>query len=171
MNIKKITTIALLSAVSFIVSFIAFPIIPSASFLKIDFSDNVLLLIALSFGFKPFVLSAVLKGALLYLTGSDIIGATTNIMAALLFVGGYYLGYKQVNRLIKASVFSTLFLSIGMSLLNYFIFLPLYVTLFQLNLGDLSSLVVTAILPFNVIKGLALSLVNFLLLPKLKFMR
>lgn len=168
MNVKKITTIAILSAVSFCVSIVAFPIIPGVSFLKLDLSDTILSVVAVLFGFKSFILSAILKGFLLYLKGADIIGVISNIFAALLFVGGYYFTYKKSKKFILPAINAILSLTIGMSLFNYLIFLPLYVSLFNLNFGPLDTLIITAILPFNLIKGVILSIINAMMLPKIK---
>ncbi|MBS4750676.1 hypothetical protein KG091_06260 [Carnobacteriaceae bacterium zg-ZUI78] len=59
-------------------------------------------------------------------------------------------------------------LAICLSALNYVVFIPLYETVFHMELGNTLMLVLTAVLPFNLIKGIALSTVNSILVKNSK---
>lgn len=70
-----------------------------------------------------------------------------------------------------ALVTGTIVMAVLMSILNYFVILPAYT--FFLNAPAMSSpemrqLVVTAILPFNIVKGLLLSIVFMLIFSRLQ---
>lgn len=168
MKIKDLMTIALLVAVAIVVSLFELPIIPNASFLKLDFSDVLFIVIAVYFGMKGLTIAAFIKAMFLYLTASDIIGIATNVLATIVLAGVYYIGYKTTKKVVISAMLATIALSVILSVSNYMVFLPLYIHLFQYKLGAIEPLVLYAILPFNVIKGTLVTIVASLLLTRLK---
>lgn len=164
MSTKKITTFAIILALAIVASFFSFPILPSASFLKIEFSDSFLLIIGMLFGFKELLLAIFLKGVFLYLKDPEIIGVFANLMSAFLFTGTFLLIMKRTNKWIIALCVSTIVVTIALSTFNYYVLLPMYSTVYRMNLGPLETLILTAIIPFNLIKGSLLSLLSVTLL-------
>lgn len=167
MRIKDLVTIALLVAIAIVVSLFEVPIIPGASFLKLDFSDSIFIIIVMRFGMKGLLSSAVIKAVFLYMTASDIIGIATNILATLVIASVYDVSYRWLKKDSIAIVNATLGLSVVLSVMNYVVFLPLYIHVFHYKLGALEPLVLYAILPFNVIKGLSVSLIASFILRRL----
>ncbi|QMI86344.1 MULTISPECIES: ECF transporter S component [unclassified Granulicatella] len=168
MKVRKLTTLAVLIAVTIILSKIEIPIIPYATFLKLDFSDTVVFIAGLLYGYSGLLTVAIGKGLLLLLTGSDMIGAVASICATIIYVGIFYILYKKNKHILLPSICSTLTLAICLSALNYVVFIPLYETVFHMELGNTLMLVLTAVLPFNLIKGIALSIVNSILVKNSK---
>jgi riboflavin transporter FmnP len=60
-----------------------------------------------------------------------------------------------------ALIVGTLTMAVMMSILNYFLILPAYTAL--LKFPDMRNLVVPAILPFNIVKGVIMSSIFMLL--------
>ena len=60
-----------------------------------------------------------------------------------------------------ALIVGTVFMAVMMSILNYLFILPAYTIL--LNFPDMRNLVVPAILPFNILKGVMMSSIFMLL--------
>lgn len=169
MKTKKIATIAICLALSIIATYISFPILPSAPYLKVDFSDVTIFLIALLYGWKEMVLSLALKGIFLYLKTPDIVGVSANLLTALLFISTFYVVYKQLfrlNRVVLASSCAIIVTTFFMCLTNYFIFLPAY----HIKAG-LDIIVLTSTLPFNLIKGVLVSIVIMVLLKQRYILR
>lgn len=164
MSTKKITTFAIILALAIVASFFSFPILPSASFLKIEFSDSFLLIIGMLFGFKELLLAIFLKGIFLYLKNPEIIGVLANLISAFLFTGTFLLMMKRTNKWIVALCVSTVVVTIALSIFNYYVLLPMYSTVYKMNLGPLETVILTAIVPFNLIKGSLLSLLSMTLL-------
>lgn len=170
MSTKKITIFAIILALAIVASFFSFPILPSASFLKIEFSDSFLLIIGMLFGFKELLLAIFLKGIFLYLKNPEIIGVLANLISAFLFTGTFLLMMKRTNKWIVALCVSTVVVTIALSIFNYYVLLPMYSTVYKMNLGSLETVILTAIVPFNLIKGSLLSLISMTLL-KQSFIR
>lgn len=164
MSTKKITTFAIILALAMVASFFSFPILPSASFLKIEFSDSFLLIIGMLFGFKELLLAIFLKGIFLYLKNPEIIGVFANLISAFLFTGTFLLMMQRTNKWLIALFASTFVVTIALSVFNYYVLLPMYSTVYKMNLGPLEMVVFTAIVPFNLIKGSLLSLLSMTLL-------
>lgn len=164
MSTKKMTTFAIILALAMVASFFSFPVLPSANFLKIEFSDSFLLIIGMIFGFKELLLAIFLKGIFLYLKDPEMIGVFANLMSAFLFTGTFLLLMKQTNKWLIALCASTVVTTIALSIFNYYVLLPIYSTVYRLNLGSLETLIITGIIPFNLIKGSLLSLLSMTLL-------
>ncbi|EAR65350.1 hypothetical protein B14911_08862 [Bacillus sp. NRRL B-14911] len=143
----------------------------------IDFSDIPALIAALIFGPAAGILVELFKNVLDYfMTGSATgvpVGHLANFAAGILFVLPTYYIYNKLRTnkgMTAALVISTFIMAVLMSILNYFIILPAY-TLF-LNMPAMSApetrtMVVTAILPFNIVKGLIITGIFMLLFAKM----
>lgn len=169
-KVTRMTTIAVCAAMGMVLQFIAIPF-PVFSFLKIDFSDLPVLISMFLFGPAAGIFTAFIRSFLhLLLTGMDpanIVGDIASFIATSVFtLPIYYFFRKGLNRKNKTLgvVSGTLLMTGIMSIANYLVITPLYLTFFGLTaqkmLGmNLASYVAVGVLPFNLIKGLIVSVV------------
>ncbi|MDY5974646.1 ECF transporter S component [Streptococcus hyovaginalis] len=169
-NTRKLAYIAILSAISFLLLFLNFPILPVASFLKIDFSVIPILLALLLFDLKSayvvLLLRTLLKFILNFEGVNTWVGMPMNVVALGLFVTVFAFVWKKRQTLINyivASVIATVVLTLAMLVLNLFYAIPLYVKFagWPPEALTMSSYIVPAVLPFNLLQGLILSLVFY----------
>ncbi|EFM66561.1 ECF transporter S component [Enterococcus faecalis] len=179
-KVQKMVSIAMLAAIGTVLQFVAFPIMPAFSFLKIDFSDIPILLGMFLYGPLAGVITAFVRSLLhLFLTGlapQNMVGDFASFLASSIFTLPifYFFGKKKnirTNR-IMGLVSGILALTIFMSIANYFVITPVYLQLYgvttQQFLGtSLASYVAIGIVPFNLIKGLLVSGVFLVLHAKL----
>lgn len=177
-KLTKMVVIALLSTVSFILFFLSFPLPLLPPYLKVDFSDVPALLAGLIFSPMAGVLVVFLKNLLYFaLKGAtDPIGIPANFIAGSLYVfpvAYFYHKYKKgVKSIVVGLVVGTLVMAIIMSVLNYLIILPAYLWISGVEEGLSSSAkmatVLSAILPFNLLKGVIVSLLFIPLFIKMR---
>ena len=179
-KVQKMVCIAKLAAIGTVLQFVAFPIMPAFSFLKIDFSDIPILLGMFLYGPLAGVITAFVRSLLhLFLTGlapQNMVGDFASFLASSIFTLPifYFFGKKKnirTNRIVGL-VSGILALTIFMSIANYFVITPIYLQLYgvttQQFLGtSLASYVAIGIVPFNLIKGLLVSGVFLVLHAKL----
>ncbi|EOZ5958419.1 ECF transporter S component [Enterococcus faecalis] len=179
-KVQKMVSIAMLAAIGTVLQFVAFPIMPAFSFLKIDFSDIPILLGMFLYGPLAGVITAFVRSLLhLFLTGlapQNMVGDFASFLASSIFTLPifYFFGKKRnirTNRIVGL-VSGILALTIFMSIANYFVITPIYLQLYgvttQQFLGtSLASYVAIGIVPFNLIKGLLVSGVFLVLHAKL----
>ncbi|HCY9006650.1 TPA: ECF transporter S component [Enterococcus faecalis] len=179
-KVQKMVSIAMLAAIGTVLQFVAFPIMPAFSFLKIDFSDIQILLGMFLYGPLAGVITAFVRSLLhLFLTGlapQNMVGDFASFLASSIFTLPifYFFGKKKnirTNRIVGL-VSGILALTIFMSIANYFVITPIYLQLYgvttQQFLGtSLASYVAIGIVPFNLIKGLLVSGVFLVLHAKL----
>lgn len=179
-KVQKMVSIAMLAAIGTVLQFVAFPIMPAFSFLKIDFSDIPILLGMFLYGPLAGVITAFVRSLLhLFLTGlapQNMVGDFASFLASSIFTLPifYFFGKKKnirTNRIVGL-VSGILALTIFMSIANYFVITPVYLQLYGVTtqhfLGtSLASYVAIGIVPFNLIKGLLVSGVFLVLHAKL----
>ncbi len=175
---KNLVLIGMLTAIALILTFIAFPIFPNASFLKMDFSEIPALLAALASGPVIGVIVELLKNVLhFFLQGSETgipIGEIANFTAGVLFILPIYWLYRRFQTtagLIVACVVGTVCMTAFMAILNYYYFLPLYAEFLELDpnhFGEMMKYMIATIIPFNLLKGALDSILVCILLPKMK---
>ncbi|MFG5478989.1 ECF transporter S component [Enterococcus faecalis] len=179
-KVQKMVSIAMLAAIGTVLQFVAFPIMPAFSFLKIDFSDIPILLGMFLYGPLAGIITAFVRSLLhLFLTGlapQNMVGDFASFLASSIFILPifYFFGKKKnirTNRIVGL-VSGILALTIFMSIANYFVITPIYLQLYgvttQQFLGtSLASYVAIGIVPFNLIKGLLVSGVFLVLHAKL----
>ncbi len=174
-NTHRTVGVALFGALAFVLMFFAFPIIPAFSYLKVDFSDLPLLLSYLLYGPIGGILSGVVRSILHYIqTGGDMgypIGDVASFLASIAYCYPVYLLIRRAKSnkgIIAAFVAGTISLTIVLSIANWFVITPLYIKLLGLELGNLRTYLVAGIIPFNILKGIIISSVFMVILPKLK---
>lgn len=180
-KLNRLVKISMLSVIAFILMFIevATPFFPP--FLKFDISDLPALIGAFALGPVAGVAIELLKNILhgIFVGGSAFVGELANFLvgAVMVYVSGYiYNKRKSRGTAVTSLIAGTLTMTAAASVLNYFVFLPLYETVlhFPINaivemgnkinssITDLNSFVVWAIAPFNLIKGMLVSVLTML---------
>lgn len=171
---KRFIVISMLSAVAFILMFIKFPLPFLPPYLTLDFSDVPALLATFIFGPVAGIIVELIKNLLNFLFNmGDPIGPVANFAAAVsLLLVAYYVSKAVKSRysIIIGLCAGIVAMTIVLSILNYFVLLPLYGMI--MNLGDvvknLKIIIVSGIIPFNIIKGIAVSVIFLLLFKRLK---
>ncbi len=166
-NTRKMVTIAILSALSFVLMFFSFPIIPAASFLQIDFSVIPMMMALVMFDLKSSFAVLMLRSVLkLFLDNngpSTYIGLPMNIVALGLFLAAFAIIWnrrKTIATYIYASIVGSIALTLGMLVLNYFFAIPLYAKFANFDIGALigvKTYLVSMVIPFNMIEGIILA--------------
>jgi len=178
LNTKSFVAIGMLSSLSFILMLIKFPIPPFPAYLTVDFSDIPALVAALMFGPIAAILVELIKNIIDYvMVGSEAgipIGNFANFLAGIMFVLPTYYVFKGLRMkwgLAVSLVIGTLFMAVFMSILNYVAILPAYILLLgwdPMSTSALRQLVVAAILPFNIIKGLLVAVIFLLMYSRMR---
>ncbi len=181
-NIRKLTTIAVMSAIGVILQFIevSIPIMPA--FIKLDFSDLPELIVAFAYGPLSGVAVCLIRNVIhLAVSNSMFVGELSNFILGCFFCVPAGLIYKK-NKTKKTAAIGSLVGALCMAAacfpLNYFIIYPIYAQV--LAGGDMAAIVsaYTAILPnvtsltsallvfnvpFTLAKGLIVSGITFLI--------
>ena len=164
-NVSKSTNllvkVSLLTAIAVVFAFLEFPVLPAFSFLKIDLSDIPALIGAFAFG--PLVGAAIegLKNLLLlFVKGSQTggIGELANFVVGCSFVctaGLIYSRSKTRKNAIISLIAAVLVMAIAGVISNYLVFIPLYYK--NMSSQALINYMVYGIIPFNLIKGIIIS--------------
>ncbi|AEV94514.1 ECF transporter S component [Pediococcus claussenii] len=180
-SIKRLVAVAMLAAISFVLLFIGFPVLPGFSFLKVDFANLPILIGAVAFGPVWGAVTAVLGGLLdvMLKDGGPVgmLGVAANLLATLSYVLPIYYWTKnsakesgkiRVRKLMIGIGVGTILMTAIMSLANLFVLLPIYMKLasFQVSVSTL-NMVVYGVIPFNLIKGILVGLVIAILFYRL----
>ena len=154
MNVKKMTTLGILSAMAIIVNIlISFPMIPAVSFLRYDPKDIIIVIGGFIYGpFAVFIMSAICSVLELFYRGGTIIDIIMNIIATCSFACVASVIYKKDHtRLgaIKGLVAGTITMTVTMLVWNYIV-TPIY---FGMPREAVVSILLPGILPFNLLKA------------------
>ncbi|MFD1419129.1 ECF transporter S component [Companilactobacillus keshanensis] len=169
---QEMVTVSIFAAFAAIIMFFEFPVLPWFPFLKVDLSDIVTIIGTIFFGPVGGSLIALLKALVHWLvTGSGvagIIGNGANVIGAiaLLLPFGYF--WKRNNKTM-AIITGTIYMTVVMSVLNYFVIMPLYINVIGMQLNmSLAKYVATGVIPFNIVKSLIISVGVLVVYPRLK---
>ncbi|RCX16290.1 riboflavin transporter FmnP [Anaerobacterium chartisolvens] len=180
-----ITKIAILSAMAAVLMFLEFPIPFMPPFLKMDLSEIPVLLAAFSLGPASAVIIELIKNLIHVLTTQTAgIGELANFLVGIAFAVPAGIIYKRfMNRKGAGIALSVGSLSMVLfaSVFNYFVLLPLYAAVLNfpidavVGLGrsvngyivDVKTFIAFGIAPFNLIKGIMVSIIVALVYKKL----
>ena len=179
---RKLVLLSFLGALAFALYYLEFslPLVPA--FLKLDVSTLPGLVGGLMFGPVAGVLVELVKNILhFFLKNSDglLIGELANFLAGASFIAvavALQRRFKTVKALVAGLALGTLAMTLIMAAANYFLLLPAYAVMFQLSVEELLAMfqmdsvwsyIIYAIVPFNLLKGLVLSLIAYPLYLKL----
>ena len=156
---KQLVTMALMCAIAILLSFIEFPIFPAASFLKLDISFVPSAVMGFAYGAGPGVLvgiaCAVAHGAI----SGNWVGCLMNIIAGCAFIIPAAAIYKR-NRTFKGAVVGMVVSVACLIIATIVANLVIDPLLYGMPFEAVAALVVPAILPFNIIKGIVISLLT-----------
>ena len=161
-SVRRGAVIACLAAISYLLMFFSFVIIPIVPFMKLDFSDLPILLGLFVLG--PFGgLEIALIRSIIYFVVSganlpNLIGVSLSFLASMSLCYPLYFVMKdkafQLKNVLLAVVCGAVTLTLVLSLTNYFVTIPLYMNLLGMKLGmPLAKMVLYGVVPFNLIEG------------------
>ncbi|MBE1554087.1 ECF transporter S component [Sporosarcina limicola] len=177
-RLRKMILVAILGSIGTILMQFNFPLPVLPDFLKIDFGEVPAVLAVMTMGPVAGILVELIKNVMhWFMSGSPTgipVGEIANFVTGLLFIMPIYFIFNKFRTskgLTMGLVAGTIAMAIGMSVLNYFVFLPMY--MYFLNFPTMSSdvmygLVVKGILPFNMFKGIMLMVITILLFKSMK---
>lgn len=162
---KMMTRIAMLGAIGFVLMLLEFPIFFFADFLRLHFADIPALLASFSMMPVAGLLVVVLENLLhLFATNSGGVGELANCIVSGTFVlvaGFLYRKYHTRRGAVLSLFLASLSMVLAAMAANFFILLPLYMP--SAPIATRLSLVISAILPFNMFKAILVSLVTIFL--------
>lgn len=185
-NTKTIAKIGILGAVAAVIHLIDFPLFFAPDFYKLDFSEVPVLIGAFSLGPIPgaiielikILVKLMLKGTTTAFVGdfaNFLIGCSLVLPAAII-----YKRKKSFKTAIIGLVIGTIILTIVGALMNYYVLIPFYAstgfpidkiiamgTAVNKNIFSLWTLVLYAVVPFNIVKGILVSIITMLIYKKL----
>lgn len=182
-NVRMLTMTAVLSAIAFVLAFFEFPVPLSPSFARMDLSDLPALIGAFAYGPVSGVLIELVKNALQLLTSStDGIGELANFIMGSSFVvaaGLIYKHHKTKKTAILACLIASVIMAVVATVVNYSILLPVFEAFMPLDqliasFGEFMPFIKTKLdvvlfnaFPFNLLKGIGISIVTMLLYKRL----
>lgn len=187
MGVSMLTKIAMLAAVAGVLMLFEAPLWFAPSFYKLDLSELAVMIGALSMG--PLAGAAIegIKILLNFVMNGTItggVGEIANFLIGCSFVLPAAWVYKKQHSmkgmLLGMAVGTVVMVALG-SIINYFVLLPVYATVFGQPLDafvqmgnvlnpaivDLKTLIAFAVVPFNLLKGVIISVLTFLLYRKI----
>lgn len=178
-----IVKVGLLSALALLLMYLNFPIpFLFPGFLKMDFSDVPALVGGFSLGPMGAVFIGLVKNLLYAVSKSDTagIGPMANFITGVAFVVPASIIYRRLHTrrgALLGMLVGTVVMTVSMAFANYYIFLPLYETVLGIPMKtiigmgtkvtplitDLKTLIILGTSPFNLFKGVLVSLVTLIL--------
>ena len=177
-KLRKMILIAMLGSISTVLMQFNFPLPALPGFLKIDFSEIPAVLAIMTMGPVAGIAVELLKNIMhWFMSGSPTgvpVGEIANFATGVLFILPIYFifnKFKTSNGLAGGLIAGTVSMAVGMSVLNYLLFLPMYTYFMNFPAmagNELATFIVLGILPFNLIKGIMLMIISMLLFKSMK---
>lgn len=186
-NTKTIAKVGVLSAVAAVLMLLEFPLWFAPGFYELDFSEVPVLLGTFALGpaagvsieFVKILINFVING-----TDTGGIGELANFIVGCSFVipaGFIYKHKKTFFTAIMGLIAGTIGLTVVGSMINYYLLLPAYSKIYGwpiqafIDMGNainpaiinLKTLVMYAVVPFNLLKGLVVSSITLLIYKKI----
>lgn len=164
-KLRKLTIMAAIIAMAYVVSLFRVQVV---LFLEFEAKDVLLVIAGFLFGAIPGLICSVITAILEFLlnpasSDTQIYGLMMNIISSCLFVGVSSVIYQRKRTLkwaVIALICGALFMTGGMLLWDYFI-IPLY--MMGVTRADVAPMLLTAFLPFNLLKGALNATITMLL--------
>ena len=187
LNTKKIAQIGMLSAIAVVLMLFEIPLPFAPSFYEIDFSEVPVLIGAFSMGPMAGVLIEMIKIILnLCINGTMTAGvgelANFVIGCALVLPAAFiYKAKKTKSGALIGLITGTVFMTVSGCFINAYVMLPTYAKAFGMpiealvqmgtavnaKITDLLTFVMFAVVPFNLLKGVLVSVIVFLIYKKI----
>ncbi len=182
-SIRYMARVAVLTAIASVLMLLEFPLWFAPGFYKLDVSEAVILMGGFALGPGAAILIEFLKNLINILlngTTTAYIGEMANFITGCAFVvpaAVIYKYHKNKKGALISMIAGSLSLALIGSLLNYFVLIPAFSRFYNLPIeniigmgaavnplvSDLKSLVVCAVAPFNLVKGIICSVLAMLL--------
>lgn len=182
-QVRSIAIIGVLSAISVILMLFEVPLWFAPSFYKIDLSEVPILIGAFALGPVAAILMEAIKILLNFAINGSItagIGELANFIIGCALVVPSVMIYqrrKSIKTAIIGLITGTIFMAALGGLLNAFVLLPVYAKVFKMpidalvqmgtavngNINSMTTFVLYAVTPFNLIKGIVVSLITIML--------
>ena len=177
-KLRRMILIAFLGSIGTVLMQFNFPLPALPAFLKIDFGEIPAVLAIMTMGPVAGILVELVKNIMYwFMSGSPTgvpVGEIANFATGVLFILPVYYIYnkfKTSKGLAGGLIAGTVAMAVGMSLLNYVLFLPMYTYFMNMPAmagSELSMFIVLGVLPFNLIKGIMLMVISMLLFKSMK---
>lgn len=187
MALGMLTKIAMLSAVAGVLMLFEAPLWFAPSFYKLDLSELAVMIGALSMGPMAGAIIECIKILLNFVLNGTItggVGELGNFLVGCAFVVPAAWIYKKMHStkgMVLGMVVGSGALVLLGSVVNYFVLLPVYATVFGqpleffIQMGnalnpaivDLKTFILFAVAPFNLVKGIIISVLTFVIYRKL----
>lgn len=175
--------ISILGVLSFLLMYFEAPLPLFPGFLKIDLADLPSIVGGLALGPAAGVLIQLIKNLLKFIlnTHTGGVGELANFFIGSSFVyilSVFYKYNKTKKGALIGCIIATLLMSVVGSLANYFVLIPFYAKIMPLDaiiamgssvnalIHDKLTLVLLGVFPFNILKGILLSLITALIYKK-----
>lgn len=159
---KQLVTMALMCAIGVLLSFVEFPLLPGASWLKFDPSNLPAMMSGFAFGPAAGVAVGIVTAILHGLLMADFWGMLMNILTVTCFVLPAALIYKNkrtypaaIVGLIISIIVATLAAMVGNIIVT-----PLYT---NIDVDTVIGMLVPILIPFNLLKGLINSVLTLII--------
>ncbi len=184
---RKMAMIGVFSAVAMVLHIFDFPVFFAPPFYKLDFSELPALIGTFAFGpvagimieFCKILLKLFVKG-----TSTAFVGDLANFVIGCSFIlpaSIIYMFKKTKKNAIAASAVGTMIMTVFGTMFNAIYLLPAFATLYGMpldvivgmgtsinaNITDVTTLVIFAVAPMNLLKGCSVSIVTMLVYKKL----
>ena len=183
--VRTLTVTALLSAMAYLLAFFEMPVPLSPAFAKMDVSDLPAMIGAFAIGPGCGILIELAKNLLQLLSSSTGgVGELANFLMGASYAaaaGLIYQCHKAKRTAWIASITASLVMGLVAALTNYYLLLPLFESFMPLqqliaSFGEILPFIHTKldivlynILPFNILKGLAISVITMLTYKKISY--
>ncbi|MGX8703034.1 MAG: ECF transporter S component [bacterium] len=182
-GIRRLAFIGMFSAIAAVLMFLEFPLPFAPPFYKLDFSEIPVLIGTFAFGpvtgviceFVKILVKTIIKG-----TSTAFVGELANFVigCALIVPAGIIYKIKKTRKGALISLLAgTLVMTIAGCFINAFVMLPTYAAAFHMpidelvkmgtavnaNVTNLFTFVMLCVAPFNLLKGVVVSIITFLL--------
>lgn len=183
LSIRGITAIAMLSAIAILLMLFEIPLWFAPSFYEIDLSEVPVLIGAFALGpiagvvieFVKILLNLLINGTITAFVGefaNFLIGCSLVVPAAIIYHRG-----KSKNTALTGLIIGTICMVAVGSLLNAYLLLPVYAKTFNMpmealigmgsavnpSINSLSTFILLAVAPFNLLKGVIVSIITMVL--------
>lgn len=182
-NTRMLTYSAMFAAIATVLMYLEFPLPFMPPFLKLDLSGIVSLLAAFMFGWLPAVMITLVKD-IIHLASSSTGGvgqvADFLMISAFCSMGSLFYRRKHTRRgAIEGLAAGTVAMVAVGCLTNKYMLIPFFSKVMPLEaileacgainplIGDINSYIIFGVIPFNLVKGIILSVVTLLLYKRL----
>ncbi|MEW9123562.1 MAG: ECF transporter S component [Thermotaleaceae bacterium] len=181
---KALTKISILSVIAYVIMFLEIPVIFFPGFLKIDLSDIPALIGAFALGPTAGIMIELVKNILHFVTKTTTggVGELANFLVGIALIIPASVAYRQYGTkqaAVTGMIVGILVMGIVGALANYFILLPFYGKVMPMEqiiawsaaangaIVDLKTLILYAIIPFNILKGIVVAILTTILYKRL----